>query len=59
VTSARPGWIGFDGRYRRPGAAPRRICATRNRRKDEFLAMLWHELRNPLVPIRNDERRAR
>jgi len=24
-----------------------------NRRKDEFLAMLGHELRNPLVPIRN------
>jgi signal transduction histidine kinase/DNA-binding LytR/AlgR family response regulator len=24
-----------------------------NRRKDEFLAMLAHELRNPLVPIRN------
>ena len=24
-----------------------------NRRKDEFLAMLGHELRNPLAPIRN------
>src|SRR5215831_13735116 len=24
-----------------------------NRRKDEFLAMLAHELRNPLAPIRN------
>src|SRR6185369_5725231 len=24
-----------------------------DRRKDEFLAMLGHELRNPLVPIRN------
>ncbi len=24
-----------------------------NKRKDEFLAMLGHELRNPLVPIRN------
>ena len=23
------------------------------RRKDEFLAMLGHELRNPLAPIRN------
>ena len=24
-----------------------------NRRKDEFLAMLAHELRNPLAPIQN------
>ena len=24
-----------------------------NRRKDEFLAMLGHELRNPLAPLRN------
>ena len=27
-----------------------------NRRKDEFLAMLAHELRNPLAPIRNARR---
>jgi PAS domain S-box-containing protein len=27
--------------------------AERNRRQDEFLAMLAHELRNPLAPIRN------
>ena len=27
--------------------------AEENRRKDEFLAMLAHELRNPLAPIRN------
>ena len=27
-----------------------------NRRKDEFLAMLSHELRNPLAPIRNARR---
>jgi PAS domain S-box-containing protein len=27
--------------------------ADRDRRKDEFLAMLGHELRNPLAPIRN------
>jgi signal transduction histidine kinase/DNA-binding response OmpR family regulator len=33
----------------------RRACdlADRDRRKDEFLAMLAHELRNPLAPIRN------
>ena len=28
-------------------------CAEADRRKDEFLAMLAHELRNPLAPIRN------
>ena len=28
-------------------------CATADRRKDEFLAMLAHELRNPLAPIRS------
>ena len=27
--------------------------ADADRRKDEFLAMLAHELRNPLAPIRN------
>jgi signal transduction histidine kinase len=30
-----------------------RELAEANRRKDEFLAMLAHELRNPLAPIRN------
>jgi CheY-like chemotaxis protein len=30
----------------------RRLCEE-DRRKDEFLAMLAHELRNPLAPIRN------
>ena len=29
------------------------------RRKDEFLAMLAHELRNPLAPIRNAAERLR
>ena len=37
--------------------AERRLVETRleqsSRRKDEFLAMLSHELRNPLAPIRN------
>ena len=33
-------------------AASRPSCRTSNRRKDEFLAMLSHELRNPLAPIR-------
>lgn len=30
----------------------RRVCEA-DRRKDEFLALLGHELRNPLAPIRN------
>ena len=36
------------------GAGPLRYNAEEaNRRKDEFLAMLAHELRNPLAPIVN------
>ena len=41
------------------GSGSRRSCAEgeqlaeADRRKDEFLAMLAHELRNPLAPIRN------
>ena len=34
------------------GTQPRDLHDT-DRRKDEFLAMLGHELRNPLAPIRN------
>ena len=34
-------------------AAPRRTAGRGDRRKDEFLATLAHELRNPLAPIRN------
>jgi PAS domain S-box-containing protein len=33
--------------------ATERSLETADRRKDEFLAMLAHELRNPLAPIRN------
>ena len=36
---------------RTPGST--RSSRTSDRRKDEFLAMLAHELRNPLAPIRN------
>ncbi len=34
-------------------AASRRRAEEADRRKDEFLAMLAHELRNPLAPLRN------
>ncbi len=35
------------------GAKAQQQMEETNRRKDEFLAMLSHELRNPLAPIRN------
>ena len=34
-------------------SAPRRRCAGGRPAKDEFIATLAHELRNPLAPIRN------
>ncbi|WP_196778660.1 hybrid sensor histidine kinase/response regulator [Cognatilysobacter tabacisoli] len=40
-------------RYLRDLEQARSAQATAARRKDEFLAMLAHELRNPLAPIRN------
>jgi signal transduction histidine kinase/CheY-like chemotaxis protein len=45
-----------DGERERAEAALRRHAeelAEADRRKDQFLAMLAHELRNPLAPIRN------
>jgi PAS domain S-box-containing protein len=43
-------WIHLDITDRKQAAEALREI---NRRKDEFLATLGHELRNPLVPIRN------
>ena len=45
----------LEDRARHHGPQARRRSALRDadRRKDEFLAMLAHELRNPLAPIRN------
>ena len=39
--------------------AAERVARDEARRKDEFLAMLAHELRNPLAPIRNAATRSR
>src|SRR5262249_54761774 len=47
---------GGGGRARGQAARDRRAAealAEADRRKDEFLAVLGHELRNPLAPIRN------
>ena len=62
-------WIEVHGAIYRNGDAPARMLGTivdvtgrksveealrsADRRKDEFLATLAHELRNPLAPIRN------
>jgi PAS domain S-box-containing protein len=42
-------------RHRLEGELQRRVAelATADKRKDEFLAMLAHELRNPLAPVKN------
>jgi two-component system CheB/CheR fusion protein len=46
------GWVGSMADIDAQVGAERALRAA-DRRKDEFLAMLGHELRNPLVPIRN------
>ena len=38
---------------RRPTQLAEEALQAADQRKDEFLAMLGHELRNPLAPIRN------
>ena len=45
--SSAPRWTSRSARRRR------RRCVEADRRKNEFLGMLSHELRNPLAPIRN------
>jgi PAS domain S-box-containing protein len=57
---ARPRWVGTDfaGMVGTSADITRRMAATQalaeaDRRKDEFLALLAHELRNPLAPLRN------
>ncbi len=47
--------IGEDGKVEAVAGSTRDITEYKesNRRKDEFLAMLAHELRNPLAPISN------
>jgi PAS domain S-box-containing protein len=47
--------IGADGKVEAVAGSTRDITEYKeaNRRKDEFLAMLAHELRNPLAPISN------
>ena len=53
AAGARPA-LRHRARPDRGGAAPRvEQLAEMDRRKDEFLATLAHELRNPLAPIRN------
>jgi two-component system CheB/CheR fusion protein len=53
------GWVGMnaDVTERKATELAQREAETAlreaNRRKDEFLAMLGHELRNPLAPLRN------
>ena len=43
----------FEARRPKPAPPKPENLAEADRRKDEFLAMLAHELRNPLAPVRN------
>ena len=49
----RRGGPGLPRHHRAAASASDELAGRRDRRKDEFLAMLAHELRNPLAPIRN------
>ena len=55
LPTSRPGQNGSEPIPAPTGAEWRWLHAVQEagRRKDEFLAMLGHELRNPLAPIRN------
>ncbi len=46
------GWVGMNADFTERKLAELEQSEA-NRRKDEFLAMLGHELRNPLAPLRN------
>ena len=52
-TATASGAHAFAHRRRDRASRSRRRCAAPIARKDEFLATLAHELRNPLAPIRN------
>ena len=59
VCDRQPGCDRTKATGRQPRGGWRRICREADRRKNEFLAMLAHELRNPLAPISNAARALR